>query len=140
MLTAFLFSLDQITGIQIGYCVLGGVVLLLLFPFLAGMQYIPNNRVGIVEKLWSTRGAVREGRLMATAGQAGYQTQVLRGGIYFLLWRWVYRIHKVPLTVISQGKIGYVFARDGEPLKPEQTLARVVACNNFQDAPRVPGR
>ena len=59
---------------------------------------------------------------------------MLRGGIYFLYWIWQYRIHKVPLTIIPQGKIGYVFARDGEPLKPEQTLGRVVPCNNFQDA------
>ncbi|HEV3021914.1 MAG TPA: SPFH domain-containing protein, partial [Pirellulales bacterium] len=33
-----------------------------------------------------------------------------------------------------QGKIGYVYARDGEPLPPSQTLGRVVPCNNFQDA------
>ena len=37
------------------------------------------------------------------------------------------------MTVVSQGQMGYVFARDGEPLKPEQTLGRVVTCNNFQD-------
>src|SRR5260370_37151535 len=30
--------------------------------------------------------------------------------------------------------MGYVYARDGEPLQPSQTLGRVVACNNFQDA------
>ena len=35
---------------------------------------------------------------------------------------------------IPEGKIGYVFARDGEPLPPSQTLARVIDCNNFQDA------
>src|SRR5262249_41325915 len=35
---------------------------------------------------------------------------------------------------IPQGKIGYVYARDGEPLPPSQTLGRVVPCNNFQDA------
>ena len=79
-------------------------------------------------------GSVREGRLMAMAGQSGYQTAVLRGGFHYFLWIWQYRIHKMPLCVIPQGKIGYVFARDGEPLKPEQTLARVVPCNHFQDA------
>src|SRR5262249_1482068 len=35
---------------------------------------------------------------------------------------------------IAQGKIGYVYARDGEPLPSSQTLARIVPCNNFQDA------
>src|SRR5262249_12660517 len=49
-------------------------------------------------------------------------------------WRWQYRIHKVRLVTIPQGKIGYVYARDGEALPPSQTLGRVVPCNNFQDA------
>jgi uncharacterized membrane protein YqiK len=34
---------------------------------------------------------------------------------------------------IRQGKLGYVFARDGKPLQSGQTLARVVDCNDFQD-------
>ena len=33
-----------------------------------------------------------------------------------------------------RAKIGYVYARDGEPLPPTQTLGRIVACNHFQDA------
>jgi uncharacterized membrane protein YqiK len=35
---------------------------------------------------------------------------------------------------VPQGQIGYVYARDGQPLPPSQTLGRVVECNNFQDA------
>src|SRR5262249_22084400 len=38
------------------------------------------------------------------------------------------------LVTVPQGKIGYVYARDGEPLQPGQTLGRVVSSNNFQDA------
>ena len=101
---------------------------------LAGLRYISNNRVGIVEKLWSPKGSVPEGRIIALNGEAGFQADVLRGGLHFGLWRWQYRIHKVPLVTVPQGKIGYVYARDGEPLPPSQTLGQVVACNNFQDA------
>ena len=36
--------------------------------------------------------------------------------------------------VISENKIGYVYARDGSPLPPTQTLAVRVNCNSFQDA------
>ena len=32
---------------------------------LAGLRYIPNDRVGIVEKLWSAKGSVPEGRIIA---------------------------------------------------------------------------
>ncbi|HEV3256252.1 MAG TPA: SPFH domain-containing protein [Gemmataceae bacterium] len=108
-----------------------GVLLLLE---LMGMRYIPNNRVGIVEKLWSPKGSVTEGRILALNGEAGYQVDLLRGGFHFALWRWQYRIHKVALVTVPQGKMGYVYARDGQPLQPSQTLGRVVPCNNFQDA------
>jgi uncharacterized membrane protein YqiK len=98
------------------------------------LVYIPNNQVGIVEKLWARQGSVPEGAILALHGEAGYQAELLRGGMHFGLWRWQYRIHKVNLVTIPQGKIGYVYARDGEPLQPSQTLGRVAPCNNFQDA------
>lgn len=99
-----------------------------------GIRYIPNDRIGILEKLWSASGSVGEGHLIALNGEAGYQATLLRGGVHPFLWRWQYRIHKHPLVTIPQGKIGYVYARDGDPLQPSQTLARLVQCNNFQDA------
>src|SRR2546430_11095454 len=71
---------------------------------------------------------------MAFNGQAGYEAKLLRGGIHLGKWFWQYRVHKVPLVTIPQGKVGYVYARDGEPLPANQTLGRVVPCNNFQDA------
>jgi uncharacterized membrane protein YqiK len=114
--------------------VVGVVLVVLLLCELMGMRYIPNNRVGIVERLWSRRGSVSEGRIIALGGEAGYQADLLRGGFHFGLWRWQFRIHKVPLVTVPQGKIGYVYARDGDPLQPGQTLGRVVGCNNFQDA------
>lgn len=114
------------------------VVSLLFLAFLisasVGARYIPNNRVGIVEKLWSGAGSVTEGRIIALNGEAGLQADLLRGGLHFGFWRWQYRIHKSPLVTVPQGKIGYVYARDGEPLAASQTLGRVATCNNFQDA------
>ena len=65
---------------------------------------------------------------------------MLRGGMHFGLWRWQYRIHKVPLVTVPQGKIGYVYARDGEPLPPSQTLGRVVALQQLPGRPRLPRR
>jgi uncharacterized membrane protein YqiK len=101
---------------------------------LLGLRYIPNDRVGVVEKLWSPKGSVTEGRILALGGEAGYQADLLRGGFHFGYWRWQFRIHKLPLVTVPQGQIGYVYARDGEPLTAGQTLGRVVHCNNFQDA------
>ena len=101
---------------------------------LSGLRFIANNRVGVVEKLWSLKGSVAEGRFLALNGEAGFQADLIRGGIHFGLWRWQYRIHKLSLVSVPQGKIGYVYARDGQPLEPSHTLAREVVCNNFQDA------
>jgi uncharacterized membrane protein YqiK len=106
---------------------------LLLLAWLT-IRYIPNQQVGVVEKLWSGRGSVPEGSILALNGEAGYQADLLRGGVHFGYWRWQFRVHKVPLVTIPQGKMGYIYARDGESLPASQTIGRVVPCNNFQDA------
>src|SRR5262245_50541825 len=98
------------------------------------VRVIPNDKVGVVEKLWSREGSVKDGRIIALHDEAGYQATLLRGGLHFGYWRWQYRIHIAPLVTVPQGQIGYVYARDGQPLPPSQTLGRVVECNNFQDA------
>ena len=110
-----------------------GLFVLLFVAWLA-VRYVPNDCAAIVEKLWSPSGSVPEGRIIALDGEAGYQAELLRGGVHFGYWRGQYRIHKVRLVTIGQGKIGYVYARDGESLTSSQTLARVAPSNNFQDA------
>jgi hypothetical protein len=102
--------------------VLAATFAAVLLAWLTGaLRWIPNSRVGIVEKLWSARGSVASGHLIARRGEAGYQPDVLRGGIHFMM-PLQYRVHSVPLVTIPQGQIGYVFARDGVPLAPTQTL------------------
>jgi uncharacterized membrane protein YqiK len=99
---------------------------------LAGFRFIPNKRVGIVEKRWSLHGSIRSG-LIALHGEAGFQPALLRGGFHWLM-PFQYRVHVVSLVTIPQGKIGYLFARDGRPLEPSQTLASNAAANDFEDA------
>jgi len=94
-------------------------------------RYIPNDRVGIVEKLWSTSGSVKSG-IIALQGEAGFQPDLLRGG-WHVMMPFQYRLHKMSLVTIPQGKIGYVFSRDGQPLPSTQTLASNVTANDFQD-------
>lgn len=108
--------------------------ILILLPKLIGLRSIPNNRVGVIERIWSSKGSVREGQIIALNGEAGFQAELLRGGLHLFYWPWQYRIHKVSLVTIPENKIGYVYARDGAPLDPSQTLARVVESNHFQDA------
>jgi len=106
-----------------------GILMLILLT--KTFRYIPNTRVGIVEKLVSGKGSVHGG-LIALNGEAGFQPEVLRGG-WHLFVPFMYRIHRVPLVTIPQGKIGYIFSRDGQDLPPTQALASNVKANNFQD-------
>jgi uncharacterized membrane protein YqiK len=94
------------------------------------IRYIPNDRVGVLEKLWSLRGSVRQG-LIALHSEAGFQPEILRGGYHFFV-PFQYRVHRHTLVTIPQGQIGYVFARDGVPLDSTQTLASNVSADDFQ--------
>lgn len=103
-----------------------------LFPRVSGIRFIPNNRVAIVEKRFSGRGSLKSG-FIALNGEAGYQPRVLRGGLHFRM-PVQFKIHSVGLVTIPQGKLGYVFARDGAMLDPGQTLASNATAADFQDA------
>jgi len=107
------------------------VGILLLGLIVLGTRYIPNSRIGIVEKHWSSKGSVKKG-FIALNDEAGFQPNVLRGGLHYLI-PIQYRVHIVPLVTITQGKIGYIFARDGQQLSPMQTLASNVTARDFQD-------
>lgn len=108
--------------------IIGLIALVLL---IASIRYIPNNRVGLIEKFYSPKGSVTSG-LIALQGEAGFQPKVLRGGWHFL-FALQYWIHIMPLVTIPQGKIGYIFARDGQPLSSTQVLASNSTAYDFQD-------
>jgi uncharacterized membrane protein YqiK len=57
------------------------VVLIVLLRVSNVFRYIPNNQVGIVEKLWTTKGSIKDG-FIALNGEAGFEPDVLRGGLH----------------------------------------------------------
>lgn len=117
--------------VLIAYIVFGILALyLLIFQFL-GLRVINSNEVAVVEKWWSLKGSLKDA-IIALNGEAGYSPDLLRGGIHFKSV-FMYKIHKYPLITVPQGQIAYIFARDGLPLAPSQTLGKVVTdANNFQ--------
>jgi uncharacterized membrane protein YqiK len=118
----------MIAGISVGIVIL---LYLLIFKIL-GLRVISSNEVAVVEKWWSPKGSLKDS-IIALNGEAGYAPGLLRGGIHFKSVL-MYKIHKYPLITIPQGQIAYLFARDGSPLAPVQTLGRIVEeANNFQD-------
>src|ERR1700760_4058562 len=115
----FLGSLNA-SGYLPGILIAAFVAIAVLLRISNVFRYISNNQVGIVEKLWSTKGSI-EGGFIALNGEAGYEPEVLRGGLH-VFFPFMYRIHKSDLVTVGQGKIAYVFARDGEPLGASQVL------------------
>ena len=120
--SGFLYALDICIALLIGA----------VLAKISGMvRYIPNDRVGVVEKLWSAKGSVKGG-LLALHGEAGFQPELRRGGFHFFA-PFQYRVHIREMISVTQGKIGYVFARDGVDLPVGQTLAENSKVSDFLD-------
>jgi uncharacterized membrane protein YqiK len=118
----------------IGLVIAAGVIfaLYLLIFVILGLRVISSDQVAVVEKWWSLKGSLKDS-IIAINGEAGYSPHLLRGGIHFKS-ALMFKIHKYPLITIPQGQIAYIFARDGKPLAPVQTLGKVIPeANNFQD-------
>lgn len=114
------------------YVILGIVALYLLIFHIFGLRIIKSSEVAVVEKWWSIHGSLKNS-IIALHKEAGYSPDLLRGGIHFRSTL-MYRIHRYPLITIPQGQIAYLFAKDGIPLAPTQTLGKIVIeANNFQD-------
>src|SRR5262249_457456 len=96
---------------------------------------IRERQVGVVVKRFS-RGSLAPGQLIALSGEAGFQADTLAPGLHFGLWRWQYRIIKVPVTMVPQGELALVLAADGAAIPSGRILGKVVDCDNFQDARR----
>ena len=117
------------------WLIIAGAIVVLGVGFLiAGLRRVPNNAVGIVEKRFAASGSIATG-FIALKGEAGYQPNLLRGGLHWLM-PVQYSVHVMPLVTIPQGRIGYVFARDGLPLEPTQALASNSGTGDFEDVRR----
>src|SRR4029077_8684295 len=108
------------------------VVFAVLFVALFGAWVIRENQSGLVIKRFGR--PLPSGRIIALAGEAGYQARMLAPGWYVGLWAWRYHVIKVPVVVVQPGEIALVVAADGAAIPAERVLAHAVVCDNFQDA------
>lgn len=121
------------------YAIWGVAIIALLFctKSILGIVFIAEDRIGIITKKFVLVGANKdlpEGRIIATKGESGYQAKMLPPGLHFWFWPWQYSVEKIPFTIIPEGKIGLIEAKDGEPLDSGHITATNVDCNRFQDA------
>jgi uncharacterized membrane protein YqiK len=119
-------------GLSLMTLLLWTAIGLLLIVNLLGTRMIAENQSGLMIKRFGR--PLSSGQIIALAGEAGYQARLLSPGWHFGLWRWQYKVVKVPVKVVRSGEIALVVAADGEAMPPERVLGRAVACDNFQDA------
>ena len=108
-----------------------------ILRFLFGMIIVPEDKIGLVTKRFVLVGVNRElpgNRIIATLGEAGFQAKTLAPGLYFAKWVWQFDITMENFTIIPEGKIGLVMAKDGAEIPLGNILGRDVECDNFQDA------
>ncbi|MBC8054112.1 MAG: flotillin family protein [Sphingobacteriaceae bacterium] len=121
--------------------VLALIVVIVLYKFvlrfLFGMVIVPEDKIGLVTKKFVLFGKNKElpdGRIIATLGEAGFQGRTLAPGIYFWMWFWQFDVTMELFTVIPEGKIGLVLAKDGSEIPTGNILGKNVDSDNFQDA------
>src|SRR5689334_13963981 len=100
-----------------------------LFVVRLGLRVIHENESGLVTKKFGRPLAA--GRLIATGGEAGFQARMLPPGWHFGVWRWRYKVTRVPLVIVRPGEIALVVAADGAPIPSQRILGREVACSHF---------
>lgn len=80
---------------------------------------IGEEESGLV--IWRYGRPLPAGRIIATAGEAGFQAQLLPGW-HFPLWPWKYKVEKAPLVDVPPGELALVVAKDGAAIPAHRVL------------------
>lgn len=123
--------------------IVGGVALVLalagykLWLRLFGVIIISKTQLGKVNKKWVLFGENKrlpDGKIIALHGEAGWQADTLAPGLHFGYWPWQYEVALEDFSIVKQGFVGVVDAKDGIPLSGGRVLGKSVACDAFQNA------
>ncbi len=123
----------QALGITLLVLGVGFLAVISTASYILGLVRIHEREVGIVIKKFARKN-LSPGQLIALTGEAGYQADTLAPGWHFGYFGWQYNILKVPMIEVAQGEIAVLVSAAGAPIPSERILAKVVACDDFQDA------
>jgi len=112
--------------------VVSTLLLAIAIVVFSGTWMIAANESGLIVKRFGP--PLASGRIIALNGEAGYQARLLSPGWHFGLWRWRFRVVKVPTTIVRPGEIALIVAADGAAMPSEHVLGKAVPCDDFQDA------
>ncbi len=84
---------------------------------------VDQDKVGHLKLIYGA-SKLPPGHIIAMNGEAGPQAEILGPGFNFKpLLNILYDVEQLPVTEVPEGHYGYLVARDGLPLRPNQFLA-----------------
>jgi len=93
-----------------------------VFGFILGSSVeIAQDEVGILHRQFGPQ--LPSGQIIARNGEMGPQAQILGPGWHFGYLPFIYKIHTDNIKTIEPGQVGFVTARDGNPLPDNETFA-----------------
>lgn len=101
------------------------LMILLAFFLIASTSFvfIEENEVGHLNKIYGGK-SLENGAIIAVNGEKGPQAEILPPGFHFrLALNIIYDVKKEEVVIVPEGKYGFLLAKDGRPLSPDQTFA-----------------
>src|SRR5215469_3456733 len=85
--------------------------------------YIDSDEIAVLNKIYGTTSLPGQ-HIIATDGEKGPQAEILTPGWHpWFLVKVIYQVESKKVVSIPSGKYGFLNAKDGAPLRPDQFLA-----------------
>jgi SPFH domain / Band 7 family len=101
------------------------VFLVIALTCLAATSYVhvESDEIAVLNKIYGTTSLPGE-HIIATDGEKGPQAEILTPGWHpWFLVNVIYQVENKKVVSIPSGQFGFLTAKDGEPLRPDQFLA-----------------
>src|SRR5438874_962758 len=106
---------------------IGFVVIALISLALTSYVHVESDEIAVLNKIYGTTSLPGE-HIIATNGEKGPQAEILTPGWHpWFLVNVIYQVENKKVVSIPAGKYGFLNAKDGEPLRPDQFLADAFA-------------
>src|ERR1700756_1166201 len=99
------------------------VVIALICLAATSYVHVESDEIAVLNKIYGTTSLPGE-HIIATNGEKGPQAEILTPGWHpWFLVNVVYQVENKKVVSIPSGKYGFLNAKDGAPLRPDQFLA-----------------
>jgi SPFH domain / Band 7 family len=99
------------------------VVIALVCLAATSYVHVESDEIAVLNKIYGTTSLTGE-HIVATDGEKGPQAEILTPGWHpWFLVNVVYQVENKKVVSVPSGKYGFLMAKDGVPLRPDQFLA-----------------